>query len=59
MLDGHNGKDATHYVRDNLPGVIVEDADFLQTDSEFADILSSQGTFFYNDDTYKIGCKCS
>jgi protein phosphatase 2C family protein 2/3 len=32
VFDGHNGKDATHYVRDNLPWVIMEHADnFLQT----------------------------
>ncbi|CAO2183802.1 unnamed protein product, partial [Urochloa humidicola] len=49
VFDGHGGKDAAHYVRDNLPRVIVEDADcplelekvvkssFVQTDSRFAE----------------------
>nr|ACG35350.1 DNA-binding protein phosphatase 2C [Zea mays] len=52
VFDGHNGKDAAHYVRDNLPRVIVEDADFplelekvvkrsfVQTDSKFAEKFS-------------------
>ncbi|XVF47976.1 hypothetical protein PTKIN_Ptkin03bG0153100 [Pterospermum kingtungense] len=28
VFDGHGGKDASHFVRDHLPRVIVEDADF-------------------------------
>lgn len=28
MFDGHGGKDAAQFVRDHLPRVIVEDADF-------------------------------
>ncbi|CAM0913078.1 unnamed protein product [Alopecurus aequalis] len=48
VFDGHGGKDAAHFVRDNLPRVIVEDADFplqlekvvsrsfVQIDSQFA-----------------------
>ena len=52
VFDGHNGKDAAHYVRDNLPRVIVEDADFplelekvvkrsfVQTESKFAEKFS-------------------
>ncbi|KAF8407189.1 hypothetical protein HHK36_006316 [Tetracentron sinense] len=28
VFDGHGGKSAAHFVRDNLPRVIVEDADF-------------------------------
>uniref|UniRef100_A0A7N0RFY9 protein-serine/threonine phosphatase n=1 Tax=Kalanchoe fedtschenkoi TaxID=63787 RepID=A0A7N0RFY9_KALFE len=28
VFDGHGGKDAAHFVRDHLPRVIVEDADF-------------------------------
>ncbi|CAN6303492.1 unnamed protein product [Urochloa humidicola] len=28
VFDGHGGKDAAHYIRDNLARVIVEDADF-------------------------------
>ncbi|KAI4377306.1 hypothetical protein MLD38_014958 [Melastoma candidum] len=28
VFDGHGGKGAAHFVRDNLPRVIVEDADF-------------------------------
>ncbi|XP_052143689.1 probable protein phosphatase 2C 27 [Oryza glaberrima] len=54
VFDGHGGKDAAHYVRDNLPRVIVEDADFplelekvvrrsfVQTDSQFAERCSHQ-----------------
>ncbi|KAK3159371.1 hypothetical protein QOZ80_2AG0149260 [Eleusine coracana subsp. coracana] len=53
VFDGHGGKDAAHYVRDNLPRVIVEDADFplelekvvkrsfVQTDSKFAETCSN------------------
>jgi protein phosphatase 2C family protein 2/3 len=53
VFDGHCGKDAAHYVRDNLPRVIVEDADFplelekvvkrsfMQTDSKFAETCSN------------------
>ncbi|KAG8077146.1 hypothetical protein GUJ93_ZPchr0006g45356 [Zizania palustris] len=52
VFDGHGGKDAAHFVRDNLPRVIVEDADFplelekvvrrsfVQTDSQFAETCS-------------------
>lgn len=52
VFDGHGGKDAAQYVRDNLPRVIVEDADFplelekvvrrsfVQTDSQFAETCS-------------------
>ncbi|KAJ1281466.1 hypothetical protein BS78_04G307900 [Paspalum vaginatum] len=52
VFDGHGGKDAAHYVRDNLPRVIVEDADFplelekivkrsfVHTDSKFAETFS-------------------
>ena len=52
VFDGHGGKDAAHFVRDNLPRVIVEDADFplelekvvkrsfVQTDSKFAETSS-------------------
>ena len=54
MFDGHGGKDAAQYVRDNLPRVIVEDAafplelekavrrSFMQTDSQFAEKCSLQ-----------------
>lgn len=28
VFDGHGGKDASHFVRDHLPRVIVEDVDF-------------------------------
>ncbi|KAG8072779.1 hypothetical protein GUJ93_ZPchr0006g45797 [Zizania palustris] len=54
VFDGHGGKDAAHYVRDNLPRVIVEDADFplelekvvrrsfVHTDSQFAERCSRQ-----------------
>jgi hypothetical protein len=53
VFDGHGGEDAAHYVRDNLPRVIVEDADFplelekvvkrsfMQTDSKFAETCSN------------------
>uniref|UniRef100_A0A0D9WMI7 protein-serine/threonine phosphatase n=1 Tax=Leersia perrieri TaxID=77586 RepID=A0A0D9WMI7_9ORYZ len=56
VFDGHGGKDAAHFVRDNLPRVIVEDADFplelekvvkrsfVQTDSQFAETTLSSGT---------------
>ncbi|CAN6449961.1 unnamed protein product [Victoria cruziana] len=52
VFDGHEGKDAAHFVRDNLPRVIVEDADFplelekvvtrsyMQTDAAFAEQCS-------------------
>ncbi|CAD5189276.1 unnamed protein product [Musa acuminata subsp. malaccensis] len=48
VFDGHGGQGAAHFVRDNLPRVIVEDADFplelekvvtrsfKQTDTQFA-----------------------
>ncbi|XVF34502.1 hypothetical protein REPUB_Repub18cG0064100 [Reevesia pubescens] len=48
VFDGHGGKDASHFVRDHLPRVIVEDADFplelekvvtrsfMETDAAFA-----------------------
>lgn len=48
MFDGHGGKSAAHFVRDYLPRVIVEDADFpielekvvtrsfMETDAAFA-----------------------
>ncbi|WOK95070.1 putative protein phosphatase 2C 27 [Canna indica] len=54
VFDGHGGKDAAHFVRDNLPRVIVEDSDFplklekvivrsfLQTDLQFAKTCSLQ-----------------
>ncbi|KAG8060592.1 hypothetical protein GUJ93_ZPchr0002g26192 [Zizania palustris] len=54
VFDGHGGKYASHYVRDNLPRIIVEDADFpleldkvvrrsfVQTDSQFAERFSHQ-----------------
>ncbi|PNX76526.1 putative protein phosphatase 2C 27-like protein [Trifolium pratense] len=52
VFDGHGGKSAAQFVRDHLPRVIVEDADFplelekvvtrsfLETDSEFAKTCS-------------------
>lgn len=52
VFDGHGGKDAALYVRDNLPRVIVEDAafpleletvvrrSFVQTDTQFAERCS-------------------
>lgn len=54
MFDGHGGKDAALFVRDNLPRVIVEDADFpvelekvvtrsfVQIDNQFAETCSLQ-----------------
>ncbi|MQM15073.1 hypothetical protein Taro_048012 [Colocasia esculenta] len=54
VFDGHGGKDAAHFVRDNLPRVIVEDADFplelekvvtrsfMETDAQFAQTCSLQ-----------------
>jgi len=58
VFDGHGGKDAAHFVRDNLPRVIVEDSDFplqlekvvrrsfIQIDGQFAETCShhSSGT---------------
>lgn len=58
VFDGHGGKSAAQFVRDHLPRVIVEDADFplelekvvkrsfLETDAEFARTcsLESSGT---------------
>ncbi|CAL9172602.1 unnamed protein product [Musa hybrid cultivar] len=52
VFDGHGGKDAAHFVRDNLPMVIAEDSDFplelekvivrsyLETDLQFAKTCS-------------------
>ncbi|XP_043722985.1 probable protein phosphatase 2C 27 isoform X2 [Telopea speciosissima] len=54
VFDGHGGKGAAQFVRDNLPRVIVEDADFplelekvvmrsfMETDAEFARKCSLQ-----------------
>ncbi|XP_078157920.1 putative protein phosphatase 2C 27 isoform X2 [Carex rostrata] len=54
VFDGHGGKDAALFVRDNLPRVIVEDADFpvemekvvsrsfVQIDNQFAKTCSLQ-----------------
>lgn len=56
VFDGHGGKDAAHFVRDNLPRLIVEDAEFplklekvvarsfVQTDAAFAKKCSLQST---------------
>ncbi|KAB2618862.1 protein phosphatase 2C 27 [Pyrus ussuriensis x Pyrus communis] len=56
VFDGHGGKDAAHFVRDNLPRVIVEDADFplelekvitrsfMETDSAFAKKCSREAS---------------
>ncbi|XP_020090586.1 probable protein phosphatase 2C 27 [Ananas comosus] len=56
VFDGHGGKGAAHFVRDNLPRVIVEDAEFpldlekvvarsfVQTDTQFATTCSLQST---------------
>ncbi|XP_010244748.1 PREDICTED: probable protein phosphatase 2C 27 isoform X2 [Nelumbo nucifera] len=56
VFDGHGGKGAAHFVRDNLPRVIVEDADFplelekvvtrsyMETDVAFARKCSVQST---------------
>ena len=52
MFDGHEGKAAAQFVRDHLPRVIVEDADFplelekvvtrsfMETDAAFANTCS-------------------
>ncbi|KAF8393103.1 hypothetical protein HHK36_021344 [Tetracentron sinense] len=54
VFDGHGGKSAAHFVRDNLPRVIVEDADFplelekvvarsfMEIDAQFAQTCSLQ-----------------
>ncbi|KAF5197114.1 phosphatase 2C [Thalictrum thalictroides] len=56
VFDGHGGKDAAQFVRDNLPRVIVEDAEFplklervvtrsfAETDAAFAKRCSLQST---------------
>ncbi|XP_009358521.2 probable protein phosphatase 2C 27 [Pyrus x bretschneideri] len=56
VFDGHGGKDAAHFVRDNLPRVIVEDADFplelekvitrsfMETDAAFAKKCSREAS---------------
>ncbi|XP_068309996.1 probable protein phosphatase 2C 27 [Pyrus communis] len=56
VFDGHGGKDAAHFVRDNLPRVIVEDADFplelekvitrsfMETDAAFAKKCSHEAS---------------
>lgn len=48
VFDGHGGKGASHFVRDQLPRIIIEDANFplelekvimrsfMETDAEFA-----------------------
>lgn len=54
VFDGHGGKSAAQFVRDHLPRVIIEDADFplelekvvtrsfLQTDAAFAETCSRE-----------------
>ncbi|CAA7398017.1 unnamed protein product [Spirodela intermedia] len=54
VFDGHGGKDAAHFVRDNLPRLIVEDAgfplelekvvarSFVEIDAQFAQTCSGQ-----------------
>ncbi|KAJ6830492.1 putative protein phosphatase 2C 27 isoform X2 [Iris pallida] len=54
VFDGHGGKGAAHFVRDNLPRLIVEDSDFplklekvvtrsfMQTDIQFAKTCTLQ-----------------
>lgn len=56
MFDGHGGKGAAQFVRDHLPRVIVEDANFplelekvvtrsfMKTDAAFAESCSLQST---------------
>ncbi|CAM8942594.1 unnamed protein product [Rhodiola kirilowii] len=56
VFDGHGGKDAAHFVRDHLPRVIVEDADFpvelekvvtrsfVETDAAFEKSCSVEST---------------
>ncbi|KAK8655032.1 hypothetical protein V6N13_107624 [Hibiscus sabdariffa] len=56
VFDGHGGKGASHFVRDHLPRVIVEDADFplqlekavtrsfMETDAAFAKSCSLEST---------------
>ncbi|XP_020242329.1 probable protein phosphatase 2C 27 isoform X2 [Asparagus officinalis] len=56
VFDGHGGKGAANFVRDNLPRLIVEDADFplklekvvtrsfVQTDVQFAESCSLEST---------------
>ncbi|XP_057988083.1 probable protein phosphatase 2C 27 isoform X4 [Hevea brasiliensis] len=56
VFDGHGGKSAAHFVRDHLPRVIVEDADFalelekvvarsfIETDTAFAETCSLESS---------------
>ena len=56
MFDGHGGKGAAQFVRDHLPRVIVEDADFpielekvvtksfVETDAAFAKSCSLESS---------------
>ncbi|TYI76177.1 hypothetical protein E1A91_D06G058200v1 [Gossypium mustelinum] len=56
VFDGHGGKDASHFVRDHLPRVIVEDVDFplelekavtrsfMETDAAFAKSCSLESS---------------
>jgi len=56
VFDGHGGKSAAQFVRDNLPRLIVEDADFplklekivtrsfMQTDAQFAETCAHEST---------------
>lgn len=56
VFDGHGGKDAAQFVRDNLPRVVVEDADFplelekvitrsfMETDAAFAKTCSLESS---------------
>ncbi|MBA0661525.1 hypothetical protein Goklo_005812 [Gossypium klotzschianum] len=56
VFDGHGGKDASHFVRDHLPRVIVEDVDFplelekavtrsfIETDAAFAKSCSLESS---------------
>lgn len=56
VFDGHGGKGAAQFVRDHLPRIIVEDADFplelekvitrsfMETDAAFANSCSIEST---------------
>ncbi|CAA6661642.1 unnamed protein product [Spirodela intermedia] len=60
VFDGHGGKDAAHFVRDNLPRLIVEDAgfplelekvvarSFVEIDAQFAQTCSGQSLLVAN-----------
>ncbi|RWW41044.1 hypothetical protein BHE74_00053491 [Ensete ventricosum] len=57
VFDGHGGKDAAQFVRDNLPRVIVEDSDFpLELEKSEMELLSQRGTAVEMSKDHKPSC---